>query len=270
MRSQFTFYKSFDDVIEDLSDKQIAEYVKVMLDVQFLRVKLDDISFTDKTLSIVWKSQRHSIEKSIKGYLDGQSREGIKNPYLGVYGPCRDPSEGVAQQEEVQEEVQEKGEEQEEEKGECKGEFTFSLTKSSQYQNLSSSYKEKLKGYAVVKDGAYQLQQFLDYHEAKGSTFKDWSKSYNTWINNSKKFDKYNPEAYRQELNDHPDYDAVFVEYGTRKVYNAAYDFVVEFKVQQAAVNVKAAEPTELRDVKSLVQGVAERKGKRYENFSSM
>lgn len=136
----------------------------------------------------------------------------------------------------------------------------FSLKKNTQYDRLSAEYKEKLKGYAVIKDGAYQFGAFLDYHESKGNSFKDWSKAYNTWLRNSTKFDKYNPEAYRQELNDHPDYDAVFVEYGTRKVYNAAYDFVVEFKVQQQAANVQAEEPTEKRDIDSLIQNVVQRK----------
>ncbi len=110
MRNQFTFYKSFDDVIEDMSDKQIAEYIKTMLDVQFLRVKIDDVKFKDTLLNIVWKSQRHSIQTSIKGYIDSQKRESVKNPYLGIYDPSRNPYEGEAQQDKEQEQVQDKEE----------------------------------------------------------------------------------------------------------------------------------------------------------------
>ncbi len=125
MRNQFTFYKSFDDIIEDLTDKQIAEYMRSLLDVQFLRVKIDDIHFEDKILNIVWKSQKHSIQKSIEGYLNSQ--KGAENPFLGVYEtpkeakntPLAIPSEGGRQQEEEKEEV--KGKEEGKEKEEGKG-----------------------------------------------------------------------------------------------------------------------------------------------------
>lgn len=96
-RQQFPFYKSFDDVAEDLTDIQLAIYIRTLLDVQFLRVKIDDVDFTDKTLSIVWKSQKHSISKSINGFLDGQKRETIKEPFLGVYDSSRTPAEGIQQ-----------------------------------------------------------------------------------------------------------------------------------------------------------------------------
>lgn len=109
MRSQFTFYKSFDDVLEDLNDKQISEYIKKMLDVQFLRIKIDDVCFEDKLLSVIWKSQKHSIKSSINGYLDSQKRSGCKEPYLGCYdddfipyeGGYKAPYEGGHQQEQV-------------------------------------------------------------------------------------------------------------------------------------------------------------------------
>ena len=103
MRSQFTFYKSFDDVLEDLNDKQIAEYIKAMLDVQFLRVRVDEVNFSDKLLSIIWKSQKHSIQTSINGYLDSQKREKVKDPYYGCYDPKFTPYKGGTQQEQEQE-----------------------------------------------------------------------------------------------------------------------------------------------------------------------
>ena len=55
MRSQYTFYKSFDDIIEDLTDIQLAKYIRTINDVQFLRVKIDDVKFDDPLLKIVWK-----------------------------------------------------------------------------------------------------------------------------------------------------------------------------------------------------------------------
>lgn len=115
MRNQFTFYKSFDDVIEEMNDKQIAEYVKTMLDVQFLRVNIEEVKFKDPLLNIVWKSQKYSIQTSIKGYLDSQKNTKIKEPYFGVYDTSLNPSEGVAQQDKGKEEG--KGKEEEQDKG---------------------------------------------------------------------------------------------------------------------------------------------------------
>jgi len=132
MRTQFTFYKSFDDIMEDLTDKQIAQYMRALLDVQFLRVRIEDVKFDDKILSIVWKSQRHSIQTSIDGYIASQQNSKVKTPYLGVYaeentpkadkntpseGGKIDPYEGGRQQEQeqVKEQEQEQVKEQEQE-----------------------------------------------------------------------------------------------------------------------------------------------------------
>ena len=104
MRSQFTFYKSFDDAIEDMTDKQIVLYVKELLAVQFLRKKPEDVRFKDPIVNMAWKSQKHSVEKSIKGYLDSQKCSKVKSPYLGIYDPLVTPSEGGHQQEQVKEE----------------------------------------------------------------------------------------------------------------------------------------------------------------------
>ena len=57
MRSQYTFYKSFDDIMDDLTDTQLAKYIRTINDVQFLRVKIEDVKFEDALLNIVWKSQ---------------------------------------------------------------------------------------------------------------------------------------------------------------------------------------------------------------------
>lgn len=143
MRSQFTFYKSFDDVIEDMTDKQIVEYVKSLLDVQFLRKRISEISFDDKLLSMVWKSQKHSITSSIDGYLNSQKKEGVTNPYFGAYAtpseggfftPSNDPYEGGRQQEE------EKGKEEVKVKGKEKGKGERAISPIT-HENLPIDYK---------------------------------------------------------------------------------------------------------------------------------
>lgn len=85
MRTQFPFYKSFDDVYQDLSINQKIEFIDNILDVQFLRKKIDDVKFKDSILKHIWNAQKHSLDKSIKGYLDSQKSKKIPNPFFGCY-----------------------------------------------------------------------------------------------------------------------------------------------------------------------------------------
>ena len=41
-------------------------------------------------------------------------------------------------------------------------------------------------------DIEYQLQQFKDWHLAKGSKYKDWNRAFNTWIRKSVEFNRGN------------------------------------------------------------------------------
>ena len=147
MRSQYTFYKSFDDIIEDLTDIQLAKYIRALNDVQFLRVKIEDVKFEDPILKIIWKSQLHSIKKSIDGYLESQKNGKIKTPYLGIYEETQTPSEGIltsiktpCQQEEVKEEVKEK--EKEEEKDAHTPDFIYEEIKSEIKPEINPALKK--------------------------------------------------------------------------------------------------------------------------------
>lgn len=185
MRSQFTFYKSFDDVLEDLNDKQIAEYLRKMLDVQFLRVRIDDVYFEDKLLSVIWKSQKHSIKSSINGYLDSQKRESCKEPYLGCYdydfipykGGCEAPYEGGLQQD------KEKGKEE----GKVKGKkFSYNLGVKTSYSNLSSLYKQKLKEDIELFNGKLSYDNFVLQLESKGYKYANFLSAYKNWETSAK------------------------------------------------------------------------------------
>ena len=190
MRTQFTFYKSFDDVIEDMSDKQIVEYIKAILSVQFLRKRISEISFDDKVLSMVWMSQKHSITSSIDGYLNSQKKEGVTNPYFGAYAtpyeggfftPSHDPYEGGHQQEEGKGEVKVKGKEESKVKD-----------KGCRLENLPTEQKNKL--YTFMKShclevgvSLIEIDKFSDYWKALAgakaikldweATFKNWCRS---------------------------------------------------------------------------------------------
>jgi uncharacterized phage protein (TIGR02220 family) len=112
MRTQFSFYKSFDDVYQDLSDKQKIEFINTLLDVQFLRVKIEDVAFKDVILKHIWNAQKHSLEKSISGYIESQKNPKIKIPFLGCYDssflPLQIPSEGDHKEDKEKEEDKEK------------------------------------------------------------------------------------------------------------------------------------------------------------------
>jgi uncharacterized phage protein (TIGR02220 family) len=203
MRNQFTFYKSFDDVIEDMNDKQIAEYVKTMLDVQFLRIKIDDVKFEDKVLNMVWKSQRHSIQTSIKGYLDSQKRESVKNPYLGIYDNSCNPSEGVAQQEKDKEEVQEKGKEQDKEEEQIKNIQIVIEDENTSLAKRTIDYLNKATNKSF-KYGKGNLKEILAQIK-KGATEKDFAHVINVkcneWLNDQKMKKHLNPITLFRECN---------------------------------------------------------------------
>jgi len=156
MRAQFAFYKSFDDVYQDLSDKQKLEFVNTLLDVQFLRVKIDDVSFKDNILKHIWNAQKHSLQKAINGYLESQKNTKIKNPYYGIYDPLLIPSEGVHKEEQVKEEEKEQVQSK-------KSEYDDFL------EQLSKACKYKTK-VTKTKEGAKIFKSILD----KGKLFKDY------------------------------------------------------------------------------------------------
>lgn len=206
MRQQFPFYKSFDDVAEDLTDAQLAKYIRVLLDVQFLRVKIDEVSFKDKMLNMAWKSQKHSIKKSINGFLDGQKRDTIKNPYFGAYVV---PSEGIHEGIQTPDlEVQCKEEVKEQGKGKCKGEVKEELTdvtiipekslseKTIDYLNLKANKK-----FTYTKGNLKEINAQIK----KGHTEQDLAHVIDVkvqeWLNNDDMKKNLNPVTLFREAN---------------------------------------------------------------------
>ena len=133
------------------------------------------------------------------------------------------------------------------EKNNIKKDFSFNLSKATQHDNLSAEYQEKLKGYATTKDGSHSFDSFLDYHIAKGSTFKDWSRAYNTWITNSIKFNKFNPTSFVVHHFDEATQTKMVQEYGTNNLYSPeSFEFIATMSRAEQPVTsapVKAPEP---------------------------
>ena len=101
-RKAFNFYRSYYDVFNELSDKDALEFIKALLDKQFLDI--DPVDLTGM-LKFAWISQTNSIEQQVKGYKS----------------KTKDPMQGGAQPPTQPPYIQEEG--KEEEKG--KGEYTL-------------------------------------------------------------------------------------------------------------------------------------------------
>jgi len=80
-----------------------------------------------------------------------------------------------------------------------KEEFSFSLPKRTQYKNLSFEYREKLEEYAREKRPDL-FEDFLDFHISKGNKFVDWSRAFNTWVRNEKKYSRKQQVPAKDEV----------------------------------------------------------------------
>ena len=80
------YYLSFYDVSKDLSEKQFYQFNMAIFKVMFFEEHIDNITFEDKTLSILWKSVKHSIQASVKGYCDKKNI-----PYDDIFNSLTKP-----------------------------------------------------------------------------------------------------------------------------------------------------------------------------------
>ena len=82
-RDGFTFFKSYDDVMQNLNDKQFLQLMRTILDVQFLRVKYENVKFNDNILDLLWSSMKYNIGSQVDKYLANFSKN--NNQFMGVY-----------------------------------------------------------------------------------------------------------------------------------------------------------------------------------------
>jgi len=173
-------------------------------------------------------------------------------------------TESIVRHDKVMQEEKRREEKREEEiivhaKPEKQKSFSFNLTKKAQYDNLSSEYKDRLYAYAVIKDGAYEFQKFIDNHSSKGNTFKDWSRAYNTWISNAIKYSngKWNPEHHVYKIDNHPEHGTVFKESTGSRIFTDSFDHAgeVTIKVREAELKIHE-EVNESDKVMNMISGL--------------
>lgn len=181
-RKAFNFYSSYDEAFEVLSEKNQIKLFKAIRDVQFFRIHINDIEFTETDLKFAWLIIKHSVESQVFGYCRANKvdyNNAIKDT-LGV------SLEDTILQEQEQE--QEKVKEKEEEKVVV---FSFSLTRETSYENLSLEYREKLKEEIEKLNLSLSFIDFVDSLVAKGYKYKNFLMAYKTWckkdFNTSKK-----------------------------------------------------------------------------------
>lgn len=61
---------------------------------------------------------------------------------------------------------------------------------------ITDSHRAKAKEFGVNPD--WEVQKFENHHRAKGSTFKDWSRAFHTWLTNAAEFQGNRPATGAQ------------------------------------------------------------------------
>ena len=107
-RLAFNFLRSYFDVLNNLkTDKDKLDFLLAVINKQFLNEDPDKLDFIP---NLCYESQRHSIEKSVKGWIRANNGNPPSDP-MSEQGAIVPPSV------QVQEKGEEKGEEEEKQKG---------------------------------------------------------------------------------------------------------------------------------------------------------
>ena len=116
-RKAFNFYRSYYEIAKELPPKDRDAFIWALLEKQFENKETE----LKGLAKFAYISQKHSIDRQIKGYLD--KLDGLKNPNP-TKDPTKDPTEGGkqggTQAPNVDPSLQEKEKEKEKEKGEVK------------------------------------------------------------------------------------------------------------------------------------------------------
>jgi hypothetical protein len=107
MRRAFNFYRSYWEVANELSETDRLKFYDAVMLKQFTgeEPKLEGM------VKFAYLSQKHSIDRQVKGYED-KTKDPLVHPSVGGrQGGCQDPS--VQEEEKEKEKEKEKGKEEE-------------------------------------------------------------------------------------------------------------------------------------------------------------
>jgi hypothetical protein len=181
-KKAINYYYSFFEVSKELNQKQFYDFNMAIMKVMFFEVHIDNVSFKDATLNLLWKSVKHSILASVKGYCDKKNI-----PYDDVFVSLTNPLTNPLTN---KQEGQEKEKEKEKEQVVVIKAFTFTLLKDTHFSKLSDEYISKLKDKIYNFNGALSFEDFEMALLGKSSyKYKDFWLTYQNWNKREKQQD---------------------------------------------------------------------------------
>jgi len=184
----FTFFKSYYESAQHLSDKDQAQFYKLIMDYMFTSEEPQ----LQGHLMGFWLLVKPNLDTSKSRAKAGQTKSNAnQNKIKPKSKPKPSPLEDKERDKDKDKDI----------KKQVKKDFTFKLSKITQYENLSQEYKEQFVKYAIenIRDGGKLLSAMVDYHTSNGKGFKDWSAAFRTWVRNDKKFNKPNTSFKSKE-----------------------------------------------------------------------
>ncbi len=183
-KKAINYYYSFFEVSKELSQKQFYEFNMAIMSVMFFEKHIDSVEFTDSMLNILWKSVKHSIQASVKGYCDKKSMA-----YDDVFTPLSNPLDNPLTN-------KQEGQEKEKEQGQVQVVVAKRFTKPTLDEIQNRIYEMNYQVDAI---------KFLNHYESNGwkvgrNKMKCWKSALTTWQTNSneRKY-KSQPKSFKQQ-----------------------------------------------------------------------
>ena len=187
-RKAFSFLRSYFDVINELdNDTDKFNFIMAILNKQFLDENPKNLNFIS---NLCYESQRHAIEKSVKGWKTATNTDLLGNPLAPLRVPKEAPLQLPKQQE--QEQVEEQVKEKEKIITINNKVFLENCKKSIQWLETTAMQKQvKLETINLYLD---KFDYHLIEHQEQKETLKDYKSHFVYWLN------KQNLSNYRKKV----------------------------------------------------------------------
>ena len=192
-RKAFNFLRSYFDVLNELKeDADKLDFLMSIINKQFLNEDPKNLGFIS---NLCYESQRHSIEKSVNGWLLANNTDLKGNPTPPKGSPPTPPkgSPPTPPPKEEQEKEQEKEQ----------VEYIYSIYPSKcEFRKIStgktSKDKDKIKK-LLKKHSQENLKEIINRYIKESKESKSYIKNFGTFLNN---LPDYEPEEYPNKLDD--------------------------------------------------------------------
>lgn len=197
-REAFNFYRSYYEVYSELSNKEKILFMDALLNRQFNGVEPEGL---DGMAKFAYVSQKHSIDKQIKGWEDKTGNK-LFNP---TEGPCQGGTEGGTEGPCQQE------------KGEEKEKVEYTMHPLVKWLNESCPKVQQLKQPITNEQAETILNEFsrecirdifqaMQNHKKLNSNYVDANLTFRGWVNRRRKDDP----NYGHKENDTPKFKAAW------------------------------------------------------------